>query len=155
MWLDSCLHSCMIILVMLWIENPFVAANDGTRCSLIYAEDVKVQCGSYSDLGQASCWVMPGWQEARATWEYGTHALRARLWKAPQASFTMSEAPSTFLAWRSTFIEKSPHGSPHVHTWSPSMRHVSSVLLLLRCGYVTLIQFLEDVGCTGFQLALL
>lgn len=73
----------------------------------------------------------------------GTHALRARLWKAPQASFTMSEAPSTFLGWRSTFIEKSPHGSPHVHTWPPGMHHHTTALLVLKCSTVTLTSFLE------------
>ena len=44
------------------------------------------------------------------------HALRHRLWKAPQAIFTMSVAPATLLGDLSTFMEKSPHGSPHVHT---------------------------------------
>ena len=46
----------------------------------------------------------------------GAHALRHRLWKAPQAIFTTSVAPATLLGDLSTFIEKSPHGSPHVHT---------------------------------------
>ena len=42
--------------------------------------------------------------------------LRHRLWKAPQAIFTMSVAPATLFGERSTFIEKSPQGSPHVQT---------------------------------------
>ena len=42
--------------------------------------------------------------------------LRQRLWKAPQAIFTMFVAPATLFGERSTFIEKSPQGSPHVQT---------------------------------------
>ena len=53
--------------------------------------------------------------------------LRQRLWKAPQAIFTMSVAPATLFGERSTFIEKSPQGSPHVQTCTHSV-HFSAVL---------------------------
>ena len=42
--------------------------------------------------------------------------MSARLWKAPQASLTMSVAPGTCLGARSTFMLKSPQGSPQVQT---------------------------------------
>lgn len=54
--------------------------------------------------------------------------LRQRLWKAPQAIFTMFVAPATLFGERSTFIEKSPQGSPHVQTCT-----CTSVLLIGLC----------------------
>jgi len=44
------------------------------------------------------------------------YQLNARLWKAPQAILAMLVAPGTGRGCLLTFIEKSPHGSPHVQT---------------------------------------
>ena len=54
----------------------------------------------------------------RRPWALRVYQLNAKLWKAPQAIFAMLVAPGTGRGCLLTFIEKSPHGSPHVHTCS-------------------------------------
>jgi hypothetical protein len=59
------------------------------------------------------------------------------LWNDPQAILTMSVAPSTFLAARSTFIEKSPQGSPHVHTCALPEMHQQTAASSVRTGMLS------------------
>ena len=60
--------------------------------------------------------------------------LRHRLWKAPQAIFTMSVAPATLFGERSTFIEKSPQGSPHVQTCTWAVQFCICLCTVTRTG---------------------